>query len=161
SRGRDEKEVGRHDQDDQVATGHRAVSGCAAQGRADAVAADPDGPHGPDGSARLCAARHRLRCRGAPRPDFREGGRFVGTSRFLPSESPAAETPRRRAFSLVRCRPSTNEDRIMKRVNENFAKPYVLRDFEFVRAGPDGAYWMSADGMRVRVAAPEDARAHV
>ncbi len=49
----------------------------------------------------------------------------------------------------------------MKRVNENFARPYVLRDFEFVRAGPDGAYWMSADGMRVHVAAAEDARARI
>ena len=37
----------------------------------------------------------------------------------------------------------------MKRVNENF---------EFVRAGPNGAYWQGADGMDVRVAAPEDAR---
>ena len=49
----------------------------------------------------------------------------------------------------------------MKRINENFARPYVLRDFEFVRAGPDGACWMSADGMRVRVAAREDARAQI
>jgi hypothetical protein len=49
----------------------------------------------------------------------------------------------------------------MKRVNENFAKPYVLRDFEFVRAGPNGAYWQSADGMHVRVAAPEDARKQI
>ena len=49
----------------------------------------------------------------------------------------------------------------MKRVNENFARPYVLRDFEFVRAGPNGAYWRGADGMQVRVAAPEDARKQI
>ena len=43
----------------------------------------------------------------------------------------------------------------MKRPMENLAKPYGLRDFEFVRAGPDGAYWQHSDGMIVRIAAPE------
>jgi len=43
----------------------------------------------------------------------------------------------------------------MKRAKENFARPYGLRDFEFVRAGPDGAYWQRSDGMVVRMAAPE------
>ena len=47
----------------------------------------------------------------------------------------------------------------MKRVMENFAKPYGFRDFEFVRAGPEGAYWKRADGMVVRVAAAEGERA--
>ena len=42
----------------------------------------------------------------------------------------------------------------MKRT-KGFAKPYVLRDFEFRRAAPDGTYWQAADGMVVRVAAPE------
>ena len=49
----------------------------------------------------------------------------------------------------------------MKRANENFARPYGPRDFEFVRAGPDGACWVSADGMVVRVAAAEATRASV
>ena len=39
----------------------------------------------------------------------------------------------------------------MKRAKENFARPYGLRDFEFVRAGPDGAYWQRSDGMVVRM----------
>ena len=43
----------------------------------------------------------------------------------------------------------------MKRVLGNFAKPYGVRDFEFVRAGPEGAYWKRADGLVVRVAAAE------
>jgi hypothetical protein len=43
----------------------------------------------------------------------------------------------------------------------NFAAPYGLRDFEFVRAGPDGAYWQRADGMVVRIAAAEGGRARV
>ena len=49
----------------------------------------------------------------------------------------------------------------MKRANENFARPYGPRDFEFVRAGPDGACWVSADGMVVRVAAAEESRVRV
>ena len=49
----------------------------------------------------------------------------------------------------------------MKRSNENFAEPYGLRDFEFVRAGPDGAYWQRADGMVVRMAAAERGRARM
>ena len=44
----------------------------------------------------------------------------------------------------------------MKRAKEDFARPYGLRDFEFVRAGPDGAYWHRADGMVVRIASAED-----
>jgi hypothetical protein len=46
----------------------------------------------------------------------------------------------------------------MKRAKEDFARPYGLRDFEFVRAGPDGAYWKRADGMVVRLASAEDDR---
>ena len=49
----------------------------------------------------------------------------------------------------------------MKRVKENFARPYVLRDFEFVRAGPDGAHWRSVDGMVVRLAAAEGGRPRI
>jgi hypothetical protein len=49
----------------------------------------------------------------------------------------------------------------MKRAKENFAEPYGLRDFEFVRAGPDGAYWRRADGMVVRMAAAERGRARM
>ena len=47
----------------------------------------------------------------------------------------------------------------MKRVYVGFARPYGFRDFEFVRAGPDGTYWQAADGMVVRVAAVERRRA--
>jgi hypothetical protein len=43
----------------------------------------------------------------------------------------------------------------MKRANVEFARPYGFRDFEFMRAGPDGARWQAADGMVVRVAAAE------
>jgi hypothetical protein len=49
----------------------------------------------------------------------------------------------------------------MKRAKANFARPYGLRDFEFVRAGPDGAYWQRADGMVVRMAAAEGDRAQM
>jgi hypothetical protein len=49
----------------------------------------------------------------------------------------------------------------MKRALADFAEPYALRDFEFVRAGPDGAYWQRADGMVVRVAAAECRRARM
>ena len=48
----------------------------------------------------------------------------------------------------------------MKRAKD-FAEPYGLRDFEFVRAGPDGAYWQRADGMVVRMAAAERGRARM
>ena len=47
----------------------------------------------------------------------------------------------------------------MKRAKANFARQYELSDFEFVRAGPDGAYWQRADGMVVRIAAAEGDRA--
>jgi hypothetical protein len=47
-----------------------------------------------------------------------------------------------------------NEEQAMKSA-KGFAKPYVLRDFEFRRAAPDGTYWQAADGMVVQVAAPE------
>lgn len=46
----------------------------------------------------------------------------------------------------------------MKRAKVGSARPYVLRDFEFVQSGPDGAYWQSADGMVVHVAAAERSR---
>ena len=49
----------------------------------------------------------------------------------------------------------------MKRAKGNFARPYGLRDFEFVRAGPDGAYWQRSDGMVVRMAAPVVDRANI
>ncbi len=49
----------------------------------------------------------------------------------------------------------------MKRAKVGFARPHGFRDFEFVRAGPDGAYWQAADGMVVRVAAAEHRRAQV
>ena len=42
----------------------------------------------------------------------------------------------------------------MKRA-KGFARPYVFRDFELIRAGPDGTYWKAVDGMVVRMAAPE------
>jgi hypothetical protein len=47
----------------------------------------------------------------------------------------------------------------MKRANVEFARPHGFREFEFVRAGPDGAYWHAADGMVVRAAAAERGRA--
>ena len=43
----------------------------------------------------------------------------------------------------------------MKREKMKWARPHGIRDFELVRAGPDGAYWQAADGMVVRVAAAE------
>jgi len=49
----------------------------------------------------------------------------------------------------------------MKRAKADFAEPYGLRDFEFVRAGPEGAYWQRADGMVVRMAAAERGRARM
>ncbi len=49
----------------------------------------------------------------------------------------------------------------MKRANVEFARPHRPRDFEFVRAGPEGAYWLAPDGMMVRVAAPEGGRARM
>jgi hypothetical protein len=49
----------------------------------------------------------------------------------------------------------------MKRLKEDFARPYALRDFEFVRAGPEGAHWRSADGMVVRLAAAEGERSRL
>ncbi len=47
----------------------------------------------------------------------------------------------------------------MKRANMEFARPHGFREFEFVWAGPDGAYWHAVDGMVVRVAAAERGRA--
>lgn len=47
----------------------------------------------------------------------------------------------------------------MRHPKLDFARPYGLRDFEFVRAGPEGAYWRGPDGMVVRVAAAEHRRA--
>jgi hypothetical protein len=43
----------------------------------------------------------------------------------------------------------------MRHPKPDFARPYGFRDFEFVRAGPEGAYWRGPDGMVVRVAAAE------
>ena len=43
----------------------------------------------------------------------------------------------------------------MKRAKETFARPHRFGDFEFVRAGPDGACWTRTDGMVVRIAAAE------
>ena len=48
----------------------------------------------------------------------------------------------------------------MKRAKD-FAEPYGLRGFDFVRAGPDGVYWKRADGMVVRMAAAERSRARM
>ena len=49
----------------------------------------------------------------------------------------------------------------MRHAKRDFARPYGLRDFEFVRAGPDGAHWRGPDGMVVRVAAAEHGRARI
>jgi hypothetical protein len=43
----------------------------------------------------------------------------------------------------------------MKRAKQGCARPYVFRDFEFIREGPHGTVWQAADGMVVRVAAAE------
>ena len=37
--------------------------------------------------------------------------------------------------------------------------PYVPGDYRYVRAGREGTYWQSADGLVVRVAAAEPGRA--
>ena len=47
----------------------------------------------------------------------------------------------------------------MKRAKVEFARPCGDREFEFMRAGPDGARWQAADGIVVRVAAAERGRA--
>ena len=47
----------------------------------------------------------------------------------------------------------------MKQAKVGAVRQHVLRDFEFVHAGADGAYWQAADGMVVRVAAAEHPRA--
>jgi hypothetical protein len=46
----------------------------------------------------------------------------------------------------------------MKRAKDVGARPYVFRDFEFIREGPHGSYWQAADGMVVRVAAADRPR---
>jgi hypothetical protein len=48
----------------------------------------------------------------------------------------------------------------MRQTRRDFARPYGLhRDFEFVRAGPEGVHWRGQDGMVVRIAAAEHGRA--
>ena len=42
----------------------------------------------------------------------------------------------------------------MKRARNEPARPYGGREYELIRAGPEGSYWR-ADGVEVRVAAPE------
>ena len=65
-------------------------------------------------------------------------------------------------FCFVRRRDDNEyEAQKMRQAKQNFARPYGPKDFEFVRAGPDGACWVSADGMVVRIAAAEDTRARV
>ncbi len=47
----------------------------------------------------------------------------------------------------------------MRHAKRDFARPYGLhRDFEFVRAGPEGVHWRGQDGMVVRIAAAEHGR---
>jgi len=46
----------------------------------------------------------------------------------------------------------------MKHAKVTVRRPYAVRDFEFVREGPDGTVWQAADGMTVRVAASERPR---
>ena len=46
----------------------------------------------------------------------------------------------------------------MKRARGAVRRPYVVRDFEFIREGPDGTVWQAADGMAVRIAAAERPR---
>jgi hypothetical protein len=43
----------------------------------------------------------------------------------------------------------------MKRARGAVRRPYVVRDFEFIREGPDGTLWQAADGMTVQIAAAE------
>ncbi|HET9046071.1 MAG TPA: hypothetical protein VFO33_03865 [Casimicrobiaceae bacterium] len=45
----------------------------------------------------------------------------------------------------------------MKRARNEPARPYGGREYEWIRAGPEGSYWR-ADGVEVRVAAPERER---
>jgi len=43
----------------------------------------------------------------------------------------------------------------MTRVLEELAPPHARDDFEVVRSGREGTYWQAADGLIVRLAAPE------
>jgi hypothetical protein len=43
----------------------------------------------------------------------------------------------------------------MKRARGAVRRPYVVRDFEFIREGPEGTLWQAADGMTVQIAAAE------
>lgn len=44
----------------------------------------------------------------------------------------------------------------MARRYEEPARPRARDDLELVRAGREGVWWQAADGMQVRLAAPED-----
>lgn len=46
----------------------------------------------------------------------------------------------------------------MSKVKAEPGRPYGNGDYAYMRAGREGHYWQAADGMVVRVAAPEGAR---
>ena len=46
----------------------------------------------------------------------------------------------------------------MRRERNELARPHGGREYELVRAGPEGVYWRAADGVEVRVAAAERER---
>jgi hypothetical protein len=43
----------------------------------------------------------------------------------------------------------------MRRARSEPARPYGGREYELMRAGPEGIYWRAAEGVEVRVAAAE------
>ena len=51
-----------------------------------------------------------------------------------------------------------NEAPEMRRARNEPARPQGGREYELVRAGPEGVYWRAADGVEVRLAAAERER---
>jgi hypothetical protein len=92
---------------------------------------------------------------------FPDGRRSVNGPILPRAKSPVAEVNGAGLLISGAGAAQDNEAPKMKRANVEFARPHRHRDFEFVRAGPEGAYWLAPDGMMVRVAAPEGGRARM
>ena len=103
--------------------------------------------------------RQAMQSRAGPIPRAKSLSRI----NFSPSEKPGSRNKIGAGFFFPApgMQDNNREANEMKRAKENFARPYGLRDYEFVRAGPDGAYWQHSDGMVVRMAAPEVDRAQM
>ena len=51
-----------------------------------------------------------------------------------------------------------NEAPEMRRQRNEPARPYGGREYELIRAGPEGICWRAADGLEIRLAAAERER---